>query len=307
VRRSLLGVAAAAAVVASSLVVAPSATADPTADVTGVNLVTSAATIYPHKDGYRDSLKITVSATTDDTSVSTSPGTITITHGTTLIKSWAISGAAPVSETWSGRIHSKIAPGNYVVTASFANADTTVASETAAVGVSRKRLVAHHWSKTIQAGKTTNSCIGLAQCRYTLVSRADAPTVPGGVIHFHVMTGLEYLGDADGVNDPISHGLALPAAIRSSAKATMYVHAHIKVGGPTGHRFFFWGCGYATTYYDYASCGKIRTLKSSTTVSTYKVALGAGTKTADWLVAASNNGNGIVGQYTVHVEYYTLK
>jgi hypothetical protein len=240
--------------------------------------------------------------------VSTSPGTITITHGTTLIKSWAISATAPVSETWSGRIHSKIAPGNYVVTASFANADTTVASETAAVGVSRKRLVKLHWKKKVNAipatiGHTANIIPGTAEVLLPVSSPSAHKTAKERNYSSKVAAFDPTLEDAEMVT-------ALPRAVNNSVKATEFVTtSRVRLRNPSSgkKKLYLAACGLGRDEIGFDVCGKAKSISTSVSATSPKTALYPGVGDAVWIVSLIPDNIAIIHTFTVHVTYYTLK
>jgi hypothetical protein len=289
---------------------AASATADPIPDVVTASVVTSVPVVYPHKDGYRDTVKITATALTADSSVSTSPGTIVITKGTKVVKTWKISAAAPVNESWTGLVKSKISTGTYVVTVTYTNADSTTATSHASVGVSAKKLVARHWTKKVTAESSSTSC---GFCSPDLiVVQAGPPTHSGGVTHFHYksVTAMRLQGGPAPL-DPnaefAAFTIAIPAGVSASVKnAREYVTAHPDLGGAHGHKFLLAACG-ADSSYGFGACGTVKTLKSSGSVTSPSTSLAMGSTTAGWVATVSANAVAVVYTFTVHVTYYGLK
>jgi hypothetical protein len=311
VARSLVGAVLAGLVVAASLSAAAPAVADPVPVVVTASVTTSVPVVYPHKDGYRDTLKITATAFTADSSVSTSPGTIVITKGTKAVKTWKISAAAPVTETWNGFVGSKISTGTYVITVVYTNTDASTATAKTTVGVSGKKLVTHHWTKKVLANTPPPNCTISCSSKQILVT-AGPPTHSGGITHFHYkwVTALDIWGGSI-ARDPKSvfaaFSLNVPAAVTLSVKdARQYVSANPSLGGPRGSEFLLAACG-ADSSYGFGGCGSSATVKSSRTVASPTTSLAMGSTTAGWVVSVSANATAVIYTFTVHVTYYSLK
>lgn len=309
--RSVLSVALASAFVVASIAGAVPAVATPIADVTSASIATSSSIVYPHKDGYLDTMKIVAKATTDDASVSTAPGTLVITKGSKIVASWRISAAKSTSEVWNGRIKNKGSSGTYVITLRYTNADATTAISTAHVQVSTKKLVRRTWSHTVQAGQVYTECTGLSECQPAMVKKSLPSTRSHGVTHFHfkIYNGLKYIGNGPDSTPSIFAGFALPSGIRTSVKASMFVSAKVQVGGSKGHVFKLQTCGRTLTMNAPGPCGAIRTVTKTASVNTSKVPFSQNTTAyAVWRVGVGSTGGfAVVGVYTVHVIYYVLK
>jgi hypothetical protein len=287
---------------ASVLAVAPqTATADATPAVTSVAVTPSFTTVYPHVDGYRDSVTIDVDPTTTDGAAAASTGVVTITKGTKVAKSWKLTGGADASLVWNGRLASKIVTGTYAVTATFTNPDASTAVGTSSIVVSSKGLVAHHWTKKAEAGKVTD-CYSEGFCTNVILF----PKPIGGKLG-KAYQGAEYKGveSVSTGNDTQSH-LTLPTTIVNAVKAKMSVSASVSIGGTKGHRFYIAPCaGGSDDGCD--NWGAYQSRASSGSISTSSIVLEQGQPDAAWLAAEKTVGShATVGYYTVHVTYYTL-
>ncbi len=307
--KSLAGALLAGLVVVASLTAAAPAVADPIPDVVTASVSTSVPVVYPHKDGYRDTVSITASGATSDASVSTSPGTIVITKGAKVEKTWTISAAAPVTKTWSGRVKSKISTGTYTVTVTYTNADASTATDHTTVVVSSKKLVKHTWVKKGDAYPTMTSCV---TCYYDSIVKTLPPTHKNGVTVFHnkIVNGIRYWGvqsTVDLSDGGAVHSVKLPAGFASSIKSSAYVSAHVTVSGAKGHRFYIEACGIVVSTSESGACTLPKSVSKTGTITSSKVTLLPGSTRASWLAGSSLAANVVVATYTVHVTYYTLK
>ena len=83
--------------------------------VTSVSLARSAASVYPHKDSYRDTVSFTVKAPTTTGTSLAATGTVKITRKCKTIKTWTLTSSATKKLTWDGKVKGKIVPGTYTV------------------------------------------------------------------------------------------------------------------------------------------------------------------------------------------------
>ncbi len=121
------------------------------ATLTGATLTLSHSTVYPHLDGYRDSLGIAVSKRVVGAS-GTIPltGKVTIKRAGKTVARYPIVTSATETYNWSGRVAQKIVAGTYDVTATItAPSGTIVKHET--VSVAHRKLVTHTSVNTVSA------------------------------------------------------------------------------------------------------------------------------------------------------------
>jgi hypothetical protein len=291
----------------------PAAVADaPVADpATAASISLSVPSVYPYKDGYRDAVAIRVSASTSDAAPSTSTGSVKVTHSGTVVKSWAISAAAPVTEKWDGRVKSKIAAGHYVVTVTYTNPDASVVSASANVTVSSRRAIAHHWSKTVAAWSAHDSCPGFyLGCEEWFIHTLLPPTHAGGEWRTKTVNGLRLVG-GDSEYSPTdyqaSSSIPLPSAIKASARVKMSVSGHVTLSGRSGHSLLLSTCERSIGTDDAERCGHTTTRTKSGTLTTHLITLDDTTTRAAWLATATSKATAIIDYFTVHVTYYTLR
>jgi len=95
------------------------------------------ATVFPHRDGYRDSVKLTVSTATTAPVEVAAKGTLSIVRGNTTVKKWTLYSSKKTSVTWKPSKSQKA--GTYKVIATLTNPDKTKVSTTVSLTVSSKK------------------------------------------------------------------------------------------------------------------------------------------------------------------------
>ncbi|WP_284328490.1 hypothetical protein [Demequina litorisediminis] len=93
------------------------------------------------KDGYRDSVKATVTPTSSVSGSVPATGTVKITHGGKTVTSWKLTSTAKRTFTWGGRNNGSIKPGTYVVTVSIKGPEGTTKTASKSLTVGSKKLV----------------------------------------------------------------------------------------------------------------------------------------------------------------------
>lgn len=83
--------------------------------VSATKVSASQRTLYPARDGYLDSTKITVSTSATTGSTIAATGTVKIVRGNKTVRTWRLSSTKHWSTTWDGKIGGKIVPGKYSV------------------------------------------------------------------------------------------------------------------------------------------------------------------------------------------------
>ncbi|GAA5036915.1 hypothetical protein ACFQRL_13765 [Microbacterium fluvii] len=114
-------------------------------------LAASAATLYPTKDGYRDSAKLSVSSTTTTGGSIPTTGGVTITRGGKTVASWKLSSSKAWSATWNGKVGGKVVAGTYKVTVSIKGPEGKTQSASKTITVKKGKLVTKKTSKWVSA------------------------------------------------------------------------------------------------------------------------------------------------------------
>ena len=112
--------------------------------VTAVSASRTNSTVYPSKDGYKDSSRITVdiqSSLGGETKLSLTRGSkVTVTNGSRVVKSWTITSSGTKSFTWDGKDRGRVVPGKYRIVVQ-ANGPEGSKTASANISVSAKKLV----------------------------------------------------------------------------------------------------------------------------------------------------------------------
>jgi hypothetical protein len=105
-----------------------------------VQLSRSAATVYPVKDGYRDSVRFDVRGFTADQQPVGVTGTAELKKSGSTVKSWSLNGAN-TSLTWNGRVGSAVKTGVYTLLVTARSNDGTTHTASTTVQVLSQHLV----------------------------------------------------------------------------------------------------------------------------------------------------------------------
>lgn len=119
--------------------------------VASTSLKASVSTVYPAKDGYRDSVKLSVSTTTTTAGSIPARGSVKITRSGKTIKSWTLTSTKAWSATWDGRVATKIVPGTYKVSVAIKGPQGAAQTSSTYVTVKSGKLVTRTASKTVDA------------------------------------------------------------------------------------------------------------------------------------------------------------
>lgn len=125
--------------------------------VTKVTLKSSVATVFPAKDKYNDTVKLTVTPKTTTGKAFKSTGKVTITRNGKTVKSWKITSSKAKSVTWNGKVKGKIVPGTYTVKVSLKGPEGATKTTTKKIKVDKGKLVTKKQSVTYKAGKIFKS------------------------------------------------------------------------------------------------------------------------------------------------------
>ena len=107
-----------------------------------VSIARQYTTVYPKRDGYRDSVKLTVSTATTVPVAIAAKGTLTIVKGSTTIKTWKLYSSKKTTVTWKPSKSQKA--GTYKLVATLTNPDKTKVSTTVSLKVSSKKHKSKH-------------------------------------------------------------------------------------------------------------------------------------------------------------------
>ncbi|MGT2427040.1 hypothetical protein [Amnibacterium kyonggiense] len=107
--------------------------------LTALSVASEWSTVYPAKDGYRDTTVFQLSGTATDGQQHAAGGTLSLQYGSSTVATWPIT-ATNQAIAWNGLQGGRIVPGSYTVTATIGDADGHRASATDRVVVSAKKL-----------------------------------------------------------------------------------------------------------------------------------------------------------------------
>jgi hypothetical protein len=122
--------------------------------VTAVSASRTNSTVYPSKDGYKDSTSITVdiqSSLGGEKNLSLTRGSkVSVTKGSRVVKSWTITSSGTKSFTWDGKDRGRVVPGKYRIVVQ-ANGPEGSKTASANISVSSKKLVSVKKTTTYKA------------------------------------------------------------------------------------------------------------------------------------------------------------
>jgi alpha-tubulin suppressor-like RCC1 family protein/secreted trypsin-like serine protease len=130
--------------------------------VSAISVSRDNSTVFPSKDGYRDSAKITIrvnSTLGGDRRISLSKGSkVTIKRGSKVVKSWNLSTSGVRAFTWNGMDGSRIVPGRYQIAVQAIGPEGSKTT-TANIEVSGKKLVSVEKTTTYKASSLLRSYV----------------------------------------------------------------------------------------------------------------------------------------------------
>lgn len=122
------------------------------AAVTKLAVSRSASSVFPVKDGYRDSVVFTVTPTVSGPSSAKVTGTAKLTRAGRTAKSWNLHGGRN-RLTWNGKAGTRVKPGTYTLTVRAKGPQGGTRTARTSVVVSAKRLVSRTTTVTKDASK----------------------------------------------------------------------------------------------------------------------------------------------------------
>ena len=188
-----LAIAALLALVTVSVLSVPPAAATSTPLLTSTTLTLNHTTIYPHPDGYRDSLGIILAKhITGTNGAIVLTGQLTITRAGKTVAAYPITTSTTETYSWSGRVKDKIVAGTYKVTAKTVGPNGTITKH-ASVVVSHEKLVPFTSVVTVSAQQffqhsytarsETSGCAAAVGGAVACTSAAGAPATGGNYVH----------------------------------------------------------------------------------------------------------------------------
>lgn len=111
----------------------------------------SATSVYPHKDGYRDSVALTVSATSTTAKAIPVTGSVTISRAGRTVTSWKLTSSTTKRITWNGLNHGAVVAGTYTVKVAIKGPQGSTHTASKNITVSAKRVVSKTSSKWVSA------------------------------------------------------------------------------------------------------------------------------------------------------------
>src|SRR5262249_43441593 len=147
-RRLPVAIVLVTAIVASSLASATVASAEPADPITGMSIVRTAPSVFPVKDGYRDTVSFEVRTATESGSAHDVDGTVRILSPDRrrVVREAALASTLPKTFTWNGRLaDGRLVEGRYPVVVTIHD-DGDVWTEESAIGVSAKRSYHYEFS-----------------------------------------------------------------------------------------------------------------------------------------------------------------
>jgi secreted trypsin-like serine protease len=150
-------------------------------EVSSISVSRNNSTVFPSKDGYKDSTKITIRVNPSfgaNKALKLKKGSkVTIKRGSKVIKSWTISSSGAKSFTWNGKDGSKIVPGTYKVTVQ-ANGPEGSKTKSTNISVSAKKLVSVKKTKQYKAGSLL---------KYQISADRTACTISSGELRVYTL------------------------------------------------------------------------------------------------------------------------
>lgn len=180
-----------------------------TVAVTGAKLSASVSSIYPAKDGYRDSARISLATSTTTGGVIPVTGTVKLTKGKKTIKTWKITSSKAWSTTWNGKVKGKTVYGTYKLTATVKGPQGAAKKTTATIKVVKGKLVTKTKTVTTTSGAVLSSYLAFDEWQLGYCDRYS-----GGVVS---CSGYEPYYD-DSISVMAFGGLTVPSEVVNAQK-----------------------------------------------------------------------------------------
>lgn len=176
------------------------------ATLTGLTVQRSLSTVYPVKDGYRDSVVLTVRPTVAGPASAKVTGSAKLTRAGRTAKRWSLrSGVNRL--TWNGRVGGAVKPGRYTLTVTAKGPQGAARTVRTAVVVSAKRLVTRTAVVAQQASKALTG--------YKAYDAAAAGVC--GQVGAYVVCRSEVAAEGNPYAIIVGGTVKVPAAVRSAS------------------------------------------------------------------------------------------
>ena len=128
--------------------------------VTRAALVLSAGSVFPVRDGYRDSVTFSTAGTASTGQLIRVAGSLQVLDGSRVLWTVPVRNTGGNAYVWNGRTGGSVEPGSFVVKLTLRGPEGAAISRTARIVVSGKHLVTHHTSSsaTYTARYAFNAC-----------------------------------------------------------------------------------------------------------------------------------------------------
>lgn len=253
--------------------------------VSATKLSASLSTIYPTKDGYRDSVKLTVKNTTTTGGAVPASGSVTVTSKGKTVKSWALSSSKTWSASWDGKVKGKVVPGTYTVTARVKGPEGATKTSSAKVVVKKGKLVTKTTTKTVKAKSVlkkyrTYDYLDSGYCETDSAKSGDVACIGYDTYYDGVISVL------------VEGGVSVPSAVVSAQK---YGSAKVRMSAKTSELYGAGAWAYGAAGSDNAKTAALK--KGSTTAGW--VSLPATTRKVEVAL--------VLGEYSfVYVDTFTI-
>lgn len=135
--------------------------------VATTKIARSTSVLYPTKDGYKDSVKLTATSTTTTGSAIPVTGTVKIVNSKgKVVKTWKLSSSKTWSGVWNGKTGSRVVYGTYTVKTSLKGPEGATRTAKTTVQVKKGKLVSKSVKSTVKANKVLSSYIDLGDWDY---------------------------------------------------------------------------------------------------------------------------------------------
>lgn len=201
--------------------------------VTSTKIAASQKTIYPTKDGYLDTTKLTVASQTSTGKAVSGEGAVTITSAGKTVASWKLRSSQTWSATWDGKVKGKIVPGTYSVKVTIRGPQGGAKSASTSVTVKAGKLVEKTVKKTHKASSILATYVPLDEYEEGYCEHDE---VTFACIGFDA-----YYGD-DAVSLIADGTTAVPSAVRDAYKFGG-VKVKMTLGAPVVSGQAVWGYG----------------------------------------------------------------
>lgn len=137
--------------------------------VTSTKIARSATVVYPTKDGYKDSVRFSVSSkTTTGTTIPVTGWVKVINSKGKTVKSWTLESSKSWSATWNGKVGTTAVYGTYTVKAAVRGPEGSTQSASTTVTVKKGKLVDRSIKTTVKADTVLKKYVDLGDTDYNL-------------------------------------------------------------------------------------------------------------------------------------------